>query len=501
MKNKFLTVICFFIVVLSFGQLPTGAPVGTVPPSIPNSSLAWFRGGNLPVGTGGANNIFGTAFNSPIYTETNTTLREKLNGDYTGAAQYPINGYTSANGVNTSGYLLLGNNTQTQGFLGNIYQTKGAFSLLHLNGVQNSITGGGFTQEYGYRPWMKTGITFTGNNDLMYFGVRQLVPGQDQSEMLVSWSDNSGSTAPGPDDFAFRFMGLGNGTTIDPNLSSEDDLDGRHIARFAPTGEFGLGNTFGNPASSPIYVRPQNLLHMSLDQNKQVYMQITNQTGTGQTANDGLLVGYAPTSANNMEARINQQENDRLSLYSNNGERVRITQIGALNAGIPFNPGGLANNITRVGISEFPGTPITKPLSLLHLGLDAGIVSVTPGATDGWRPWMDIGMFISNGTDNGYIGLKDEQGTFGDRQDMVLNWGDNQASGLPPGNGPDNFRFIFTATTTGPPTTSPANGADGLESMRMTPTLNNGVYTGIGGDPSANLYSAGRGNPTQTLEG
>ncbi|MCW3084544.1 MAG: Collagen triple helix repeat-containing protein [Bacteroidetes bacterium] len=477
MKNKILKTIAL----LGFGlglhenviaqQNPTNNNPASVLLNGTNSGAFWSRAGNTPFG--GNNNIFGTLFNSPIYTQTNGAFREKLNGDFgvPGTPQYPINGYLT--GVNTSGYLLLGDNTQTQGFLGPIYQQKGAFSLLHLNGPQNSVTGGGFTQEYGYRPWMKTGITFTGNNDLMYFGIRQLVPGQDQTEMVVSWSDNSNPTGTGPDDFAFRFMGLGAGTTIDPNLNSEDDLDGRHIARFAPTGEFGLGNTFGNPASSAIYVRPQSLLHLSLDQNRQVYMQVTNQNGTGQTAGDGLKVGYAPTNATNLEARINQQENDRLSLYSNNGERIRITQIGALNNGVAFNPGGLAANRTRVAISHDPTTPITRPLSLLHLGYDV------QGATnDGWRSWMDIGMFVSNQSDNVYIGLKQEAGTITgfDRQDAVLNWGDNQVSGLPPGNGPDYFRFIFTSTTTPSGAgTPPATGTDGLETARISPIGNWGI--------------------------
>src|SRR5690606_5874658 len=67
------------------------------------------------------------------------------------------------------------------------------------------------------------------------------------------------------------------------------------------------------------------------------------------------------------------------------------------------------------------------------------------------------------------------------------------------GNGPDNFRMIFTSATGG---TAPATGANGLEGMRMTPTTSNGIFTGIGGDPTANLYGpAGSSiNPTATLE-
>ena len=88
----------------------------------------------------------------------------KLNGSFIGIGQYPINGYTT--GVNTTGYLLIGrnNNSMLNPAL-NIYENMGAFSLLHLNGE------GSVFQEYGYRPWMKTGITLTGNKDLSYFAV------------------------------------------------------------------------------------------------------------------------------------------------------------------------------------------------------------------------------------------------------------------------------------------------------------------------------------------
>jgi len=482
-------------------QVQTGVATGTFAASVPNTTKPWLRGGNLPVAGGGADNVFGTMWNSPIYTKTNTAFREKLNGDFTALTQYPINGYTgfSPIPVNTSGYLLLGPNTPSQ-LGGNIYDVnRGAFSLLHLNGIQNSITGGGFAQELGYRPWMKTGITYTGNNDLMYMGVRALAPGQDQTEMVISWADNAFPTA-GPDDFAFRFMGTGASNVISTNLSDENDLDGRHIARFAPTGEMGLGNTFGPPGAP--YVRPQNLLHLSLDLQKQVFMQITNQLGTGQTVNDGLLVGYAPTSATNLEARINQQENDRLSLYANNGERIRIMQIGALNNGVPFNPGALPTNLTRVGVSHDPTQPVTRPLSLMHLGYNTGATN------DGWRNWMDVGTFTANGTDNMYVGLKREPTSFPiDRFDAVINWGDNSGPVGPFAIGPDNLRFIFTSATVGTPGLPPSNGVNGVEGMRMTPSTNVAVtnahvWTGIGGDPTVNLYGPGGTsiNPTQTLE-
>ncbi len=53
-------------------QTPTGTP---------GNSSDWRRGGNLaaPPGLGGTNNIFGTMWNSPIYTVTNGVTRMRLN--------------------------------------------------------------------------------------------------------------------------------------------------------------------------------------------------------------------------------------------------------------------------------------------------------------------------------------------------------------------------------------------------------------------------------------
>lgn len=487
-------------------QVPTGNPPT---PTLPNQAAsAWYRGGNFPIGTSplATNNLFGTqtSFNSPIYTITDGILREKLNGDFGGAAtQYSINGYGPAQGVNTSGYLLLGPNTPTQGggSTPNLYQTKGAFSLLHLNGVQNSF-GGGFTQEFGYRPWMQTGITYTGNNDLMYSGIRALAPGADQSEMLIAWSDNS-TPGVGPDDFAFRFIGVGAGNSISTNLNDENDLDGRHIARFAPTGEFGLGSTFGNNAGiGALYVRPASLLHMSLDGNRTVWGQISNE-GVGQTAADGLRWGLLGASnvTQNGNAFIYNQE-DRHLIFSTNhatpanlsttNERMRITSFGAptnlpgAGYGSYTPPGSTTSpDVTRVSISYDPANPVTRPLSLLHMGYN-GVPN------DGWRPWMDVGMFIAKETDNTYFGLKNE-GV--DRQDAVLNWGDNQAGAV------DNFRFIFTSSVPAGGT-GPATLLNGLEGARMSPTSTTGIFTGFGGDPTAvggNPYSTGT-NPGNTLE-
>lgn len=397
-----------------------------------------------------------------------------------------LDGYT----VPTNGFVGIGSNFN--GLLSDgLWDTPGPFSLLHLNGVTgaNSVVFAG-----GYRPWMKTGITFSDQIDISYIGLRSVFPAGNINEMVINMSNDPINSAPfGPDDIVFRFSVAGNGnTTIDDDFDVYNDLDGRHLARFTGTGEFGLGPVFGVIQSNPNYVRPASLQHLSLMKMRSVYTQYTNRntvvgSGTGETAADGFRIGILGNNlpARNGNAMVYQQE-ERHLLFSTNAnttvvtplntlERMRITSINAptelaSNGYGVYNPAGLNGNLTRVAISHNPQNPVTRPLSLLHLGYNTGLVGFTPTSTDGWRNWMDIGTFTNNGTDNMYVGLKTEAGAFpaSDRQDAIINWGDNDASN--PLNGPDNLRFIFTSTTTGAGN-SPANTNNGLEVARMEPTL------------------------------
>ena len=178
--------------------------------------------------------------------KTNNILRMKLNGAYGPGlmAAYGIDSYNTWGNTNTTvnptGYLLLGPDApfQTQPTQ-TIYGHRGAYSLLHLNGTAP-------IQQNGYRPWMKTGITFTDNADLSYFGLRQIGNSIDYTETVLNWSDNDGTSIQ--DDVAFRFTGGStSSTTVDQgNVRSTTDLDGLHVARFTGNGRFGLGNTFGH---------------------------------------------------------------------------------------------------------------------------------------------------------------------------------------------------------------------------------------------------------------
>lgn len=516
MKQYILALVAGFII---------GTPVlAQQPPtsigaSDPNNTLYWSRTGNNPFLS--QNNIFGTLWNSPIYTRSNSANRMKLNGNFgaTGVtAQYALNGYGWTQNVNTSGYLLIGQDVPLQTNFQSIYTSKGAFSLLHLNGSGTQV------QELGYRPWMQTGITLTGNNDLSYFGLRQIGTDiLDRTETVLAWSDNSSGIA---DEMVFRFIGQASSgvTSLSTNMASADDYDGLHVARFTPMGRFGLGNTFGHidDPQAVVYNTPQSLFHMSYQfransdgQNYEPYgfMQITyrrpfNGTeiiGQGETANDGLRLGIDNQAMFNggsayLNSYLRWQERSNFIIQTEsetdnnveNDERIRVTSIGALVANYGGNYYGdiQIDNRTRIGISSNGALPVTRPMSLLHLGFDSP-------QNSGWRNWMDIGSYTTNGNDNMYVGLKRESDDIqNDRFDAVINWGDNISANPNTSNGPDNLRFIFTSNSSG---SAISNSNNGMEGARMTPTTV-GVYTGFGGIPGTEPYYGGSTNPTMTLE-
>jgi hypothetical protein len=76
-------------------------------------------------------------------------------------------GNTTINGnpINRSGFL--GLSTAPSFFTSGL---GSPFSLLHLNGDNPS----GAPETLGYRPWMRTGIVYTHNNDIMYIGPRAI---------------------------------------------------------------------------------------------------------------------------------------------------------------------------------------------------------------------------------------------------------------------------------------------------------------------------------------
>lgn len=470
-KIKFLGAIIFMARISLAQQIPTG--IAPTPNNVSNDAVsAWYRGGNFPTGTSPlpTNNIFGTNWNSPIYTITSGQHRMRINGTLT----------TTINGVSKN----------VDGFVGispsGFFASNSPAAMLHLFGPDNSSFGVGG----GWRKWMSTGMLANENSDAIYVGMKPEA-GTNRSDAVIGWNDDFGA---GKDKLRFIFTANATGN-LPVNPLSGESLNGYEFMRMSssPNQTNTTNYPIGNVGIGPVFtdaLPPQNRLHMNSEEYWSNWFQMSIQNVTGQQNTDGLKIGIlgdvSPANdPRNGNAFLYNQENRHLIFGTNHptpanmsatAERMRITSFSAP-TNLPgggygaYTPAGATSlaDATRVAISYDPASPVTRPLSLLHLGYNTGLFSFPGGSTDGWRPWMDIGMFVSNGTDNTYLGLKQEPGIFGDRQDAVLSWGDNQTPGSPVVNGPDNLRFIFTSTTTGAGGSPPATLANGLETGRFYP--------------------------------
>jgi hypothetical protein len=184
---------------------------------------------------------------------------------------------------------------------------------------------------------MRTGVFMHQGSDNMYVGLRQFETQGNRFDATVAWGDDP-TTTLGIDKLRFIFLSppIGGANTNPRSTESTNGYEYMLMTPF-PTILNSTNSQIGHVGIGPVFNEdnlPQNRLHINAEDNLAVFTQISNELGTGQTATDGLRLGYPTTTANNLEAQINQQENDRLSLYSNNGERMRITHIDALNNGV-----------------------------------------------------------------------------------------------------------------------------------------------------------------------
>jgi hypothetical protein len=309
--------------------------------------------------------------------------------------------WVNPNGTNYQG-------VGTDGYIGIGADPTDVRSRLTITGTNNTPPFAGA----GYRAWMRTGIFNLENSDNLYIGLKE--EGLNRSDAVLAFGDdNAGLPAPLNN---FRILFTGAGTPTSPHLE---------IARYTAGGNIGFGPVFGD---IPTQV-PMSLLHLNQSLNNQTFLQITNQSGTGQLENDGLRLGIANIGFL-AHGFLRWQENTPFIFQTDwdntpggiaQGERLRIATVSS--PGV-LNPGSYPANTTRVAISIDGANPITQPRSLLHLGRNTGANSFPAGSADGYRPWMNIGAFMSDGTDNMYVGLKTEGN---DRTDAVINWGDNQA--------------------------------------------------------------------------
>lgn len=130
----------------------------------------WVLPGNS--GINPSTDYLGTQNNAELVLRTDGLFRFRLNKTET----YGTLGAFSS--IPANGFGLL---TPNGSFINN---APGPYSLLHL------AAEGGNAQQDSYRPWMSTGITFTGNADHQYIG--QKAGELDYTDLVIHWSDNPG---------------------------------------------------------------------------------------------------------------------------------------------------------------------------------------------------------------------------------------------------------------------------------------------------------------------
>ncbi len=232
-----------------------------------------------------------------------------------------------------------------------------------------------------------------------------------------------------------------------------------------------------------------------VNNNWQLFTGPTNATTTQKFRLTSLSTG----NTNNIQLSAEQDGFMDFQTDGNAGNvRMRIHHLAngvpmlpfALNANTnPANPVA-GNRLTRIGISRDGNFPITRPLSVLHIGYDWPFPG-NAGAQGGFRFWQDLGTMYMALTDNMYTGMREKDPTDPtgrtskvstgslptDNQDAVITWGDNSAGNAPnPGGQPnDNLAFIFHGPLTNTLPDKFAGTDYGREVMRLTGFGNAGI--------------------------
>lgn len=169
----------------------------------------WLTTGNN--GLSWTTNFLGTTDGVPINFRTDNLFRARINPRMI----YPsLNSFTN---IPADGFTLI---TPDNGILS---QVKGPFSRLHL--AEGGTTGN--AEELGFRPWMKNGISYTGNTDQGYIGQKYRGEGgTGETDMVIQWSDNPGNWKG--DRLRFLFTSSYNSAAT-TGMNSREGLEGMRL--------------------------------------------------------------------------------------------------------------------------------------------------------------------------------------------------------------------------------------------------------------------------------
>ena len=194
-------------------------------------------------------------------------------------------------------------------------------------------------------------------------------------------------------------------------------------------------------------------------------------TVPGNLGGPGDYAGWNGTTTIPLEVRHNG--NQRIQWFTDSIQRMQLSPtLTGQNWGW-YSTGNLDLS-GHLGI----GSPVpVRPLTYLHLN-SAGLGAITVG----YRPWMKVGVFSTQGSDGLYSGMRAVNG----QTEGVINWSDDDgASGQM-----DPLCFVFTST---PDSSSAASTFRGLEIARMAPaTSGDEGFLGVGDRRTAGLTPAER---------
>lgn len=193
------------------------------------SAQDWSTSGNTT--TNENTNYLGNSDNQGISYRTHDFQRMRLYKTQTNT----INTFTN---IKQNGYVGISNQPAF------FSSTVGPFSRLHLaDSTSNSASD--YAQQNGYRPWMRNGITMTGNSDMGY--ISQYYHGPDTTDMVIHWSNDPESGDYKPDHLRFIFTANYN-SAFSTGAQSREGLEGMRLVAndmdeiFVGVGDWYAGN-------------------------------------------------------------------------------------------------------------------------------------------------------------------------------------------------------------------------------------------------------------------
>ncbi len=298
-----------------------------------------------------------TVANYPIDFYTADRFRARINPNVT----YPsLNNFTN---IPADGFTLI---TPTDHFLS--FNPRGPFSRLHLAEGE-----GDNAQAFGYRPWQRNGVTFTGNADQGYIGHKYR--DEDETDMVIQWSDNPGFSKGDRMRFIFTSQ-YHPGTPI--GMNSEEGLEGM---RLWPKNDkeinVGVGDfyAFGGDPTERLHVRDGRVRIQQLPDDPEASQPYKVMVVDDSPGIERGVVKWANISGMNCSSGWWLQGNNAVTAFNGN----------------PCPP----QDIDRVGIGmQYPASKLHVAANSVGLG-----GTYTAARVDNFIPSFD-----DNGTD--YVGLE-----------------------------------------------------------------------------------------------